>query len=85
MEFSFHTTLNSTQQQHVQKHYLCISQPQKFYLKIVSQKLNLYTSIYGRSKPIPEKSIQLDNVDHFPVLKEKRNHCKFPGCKGYHP
>jgi len=47
MEFSIHTTLNSTQQQHVQKHYSCISRPQKFYLKIRSQKLDLYTSIYG--------------------------------------
>jgi len=47
MDFSFHTTFNSTQQQHVQKHYSCISRPQKFYLKIRSQKLDLYTSIYG--------------------------------------
>ena len=47
MEFSFHTTLNSTQQQHVQKHYSCISRPQKFYVKIRSHKLDLYTSIYG--------------------------------------
>ena len=43
MEFSFHTTFNSTQQQHVQKHYSSISRPQKFYLKIGSQKLDLYT------------------------------------------
>ena len=43
MEFSFHATYNSTQQQHVQKHYPCISQPLKFYLKIGSQKLDLYT------------------------------------------
>ena len=35
------------------------------------------------TKPIPEKSIRLDNVDHFPVLKEKANHCMFPSCKGY--
>ena len=48
MEFSFHTTYNSTQQQHVQKHYPCISRPLKFYLKIGSQKLDLYTSIYGK-------------------------------------
>ena len=47
MEFSFQTTHNSTQQQHVQKHYPCISRPLKFYLKIGSQKLDLYTSIYG--------------------------------------
>ena len=52
MEFSFHTTFNSTQQQHVQKHYSCISRPQKFYLEIVSQKLDLYTSIYGISNKI---------------------------------
>jgi len=49
MEFSFHTTFNSTQQQHVQKHYSCISRPQKFYVKIRSQKLDLYTSIYSKS------------------------------------
>ena len=47
MEFCFHTTYNSTQQQHVQKHYPCISRPLKFYLKIKSQTLDLYTGIYG--------------------------------------
>jgi len=43
-------TLYTTLQQHLHEHYLCISRHQKYYLKIVSQKLDLYTSIYGNSE-----------------------------------
>ena len=30
--------------------------------------------------PIPQKSIRMDNVDHFPLVKEKRGRCRLPGC-----
>jgi len=43
--FLFTFTFYTTPQQHLHKHYLCISRTQKYYLKIVSQKLDLYTSI----------------------------------------
>ena len=33
------------------------------------------------SKPIPQQSIRKDNIDHFPIYKEKRARCKLPGCK----
>ena len=33
------------------------------------------------SKPIPQQGIRQDNMDHFPIYKEKRSRCKLPGCK----
>ena len=51
-EFSFHIHISfriHTWQQYVHKHYSCISRHQKFYLKIVSQKFDLYMSIYGNT------------------------------------
>ena len=47
-------------QQHVQKHYSCVSRPQKFYIKIRSQKLDLYTSIYGNIR----NSVQMPSIQH---------------------
>ena len=33
------------------------------------------------TKIIPQQSIRHDNIDHFPVYKDKRERCKLPGCK----
>jgi len=32
------------------------------------------------SKAIPQQAVRNDNVDHFPIYKEKRGRCKLPGC-----
>ena len=32
------------------------------------------------SKAIPQQAVRNDNVDHFPIYKEKRGKCKLPGC-----
>jgi len=32
------------------------------------------------TKQIPQKSIRMDNVDHFPLYQEKRGRCRLPGC-----
>lgn len=34
------------------------------------------------TKPIPDKDIRLDKIDHFPIISSSRGSCKLPGCKG---
>ena len=32
------------------------------------------------TKPVPQKLIRMNNIDHFPLYQEKRGRCRLPGC-----
>jgi len=62
----------TTLHQHLHKHCLCISQPQKYYLNIISLKLDLYTSIYGILCAMsPEIQTEIDSQDYERIIEDK--------------